>query len=251
MVYENVLASSFIYTLGVLAGKNASPNELIQDSINFFQQTPTDRIIGDLLADWGGKNFIVEFKRSIAEISDELEKDQRIELLSQLKSRNDMSEISEKVHFLGYGAHEKHDEKILTDIKFHQYQKVLLGDNLEETDFNTFLVRLQDSNSSYGGCSKKEFDNYLNFLIEFAEKPVNTTSSGGKYRNPIKGVLTSITDEGKVIMMEYSGYNNLMRQFNQTLNLGQILAQQIRFLKMPKLELSNKKSQNNTQSFSM
>ena len=74
-VYENVLAGAFIYSLGVVAGRNADPEKAIMDSVNFFQQTPTDRKVGDLLAAWRGKSFLIEFKKSIGQLKDEISKD--------------------------------------------------------------------------------------------------------------------------------------------------------------------------------
>lgn len=96
MVYENVLSSSFIYSLGAIAGKNSEPNEILQDSINFFQQTPTDQRIGDLLANWGGKNFIVEFKRTIGQVSEELGKEHKQLMTTELSANEEMKALSRR-----------------------------------------------------------------------------------------------------------------------------------------------------------
>ena len=61
MAYENQYIGVFIYSLGILAGRKTLP---IEDSVNLLQQTPAGKTFGDLLMQWQGKNFIIEFKRN-------------------------------------------------------------------------------------------------------------------------------------------------------------------------------------------
>ncbi|WP_038005153.1 hypothetical protein [Tenacibaculum sp. 47A_GOM-205m] len=224
MVYENVLAGSFIYALGALAGKTAEPNEIIKDSVNFFQQTPSDQKLSDLLANWKGNNFLIEFKRTIKDVNREMEKNQKVKLISELKKNNKLLINSKKCHFICYGLYKPaSDNKITTDICFNFYLDAFSKNINKGVNCNNFISTIL--NGKLGISDQKEFNEYLNFLLEIEESEnLNSGSFVNKKQKPIKGILTSITNDGKIIFIEYSGYRNLILQLNQKHNLLQSLS---------------------------
>lgn len=98
-IYENQFIGSFIYSMGVITGKRELP---VTDSINLLQQTPGDRIIGDLFTKWQGRNFIVEFKRNVNGLTTEIKKPMKQMLLENLNSMKYIEErvLSNKCHFI-------------------------------------------------------------------------------------------------------------------------------------------------------
>lgn len=120
-VYENVLSVSFIYAMGVYRGKNADPQQVIKDSINYYQQTPADPTIGDLMAHWNAKMFIIEFKRTKGHLARETEKQTKSNLFLALGKDPRKRELSLRGHFIGYGRYDTVDNKTVADLIFQPY----------------------------------------------------------------------------------------------------------------------------------
>lgn len=237
-VYENVLAGAFIYSLGVVAGRKADPDTAIMDSVNFFQQTPTDRTVGDLLAVWRGKSFLIEFKKSIGQLKDEISKDGKPGLGLKLFADDQMKAISSNCHFIGYGEYEKENDLVLTDLVFQKYLSVLMSGRSRKakpTDvprWSEFINRMLTD--SHFGASREQFAHYLDFLVKYAEAPITTTaatssSAGIKTRRAIQGILTTVSPTGRVVSFAYTGYNNLMKLLTEKITLEQHLEQQISY----------------------
>lgn len=245
MVYENVLAGAFIYSMGVVAGRAADPEKTILDSVNFFQQTPTDRTLGDLLAAWRGKSFLIEFKRSIGQLKDELEKDGKPGLGVTIFHDKKIKELSEKCHFIGYGEYAKHDDKILTDLVFQKYLSVLTRgtsrkvNSSEVPRWSEFINKLLVDRTF--GASFEEFANYLGFLLKYAEAPIKPNASGGKGRRAIQGILTSVSPEGKVASFAYRGYDHLLTLLREPVNLSVHLEQQISYMQSLNISISEER----------
>lgn len=226
--YENVLASNFMYTLGIISGKRHYQNDIIRGSMNFFQQTPGDRILGDLLAEWEGKSFLVEFKRTIKEVPREFEK--KHQLIKAIDADEEISDISKRVHFLGYGSHEATgSELILTDIYFDEYISLLrpdesLDDINEGWTFNQFINDLL-TNENVGLTSKEKLSKYIDFLNENETKKVaegkRSSASGST------GLLVSVKSEKEVVMISYNSITELSHLYKQTINLGRFIINEI------------------------
>lgn len=234
MVYENVLSGSFIYSLGVVAGRKAGVDETTLDSINFFQQTPHDRRIGDLLADWGGKTFLIEFKKTVAQLRDELAKDGKQELGSKIAARKRIKGLSERCHFLGYGKYTKRKAGGLIDTAFvfQSYFSVLTRNKNVENSLNSFIQSMT-TNKDFGLTSRQDFSDYLEFLLKHAESAVTSSGPGQKMQKPITGILTAVSPKGSVVSFAYQSYANLTFLMNQKINLLQNLAQQTSYTQSP------------------
>jgi hypothetical protein len=99
--YESVLAGTFIYSLGVLAGRAGA--SLDNRSATLLAQNPGDQNIGDVVASWGGRSIIVEFKRSRDTIGTERRKAHKSRFQVDLLSDGALRALSEKGHLLAYG----------------------------------------------------------------------------------------------------------------------------------------------------
>ncbi len=243
MVYENVLSGSFIYSLGVVAGRQAGVDETTLDSINFFQQTPHDRRIGDLLADWGGKTFLIEFKRTVAQLRDELAKDGKQELGNKIADRKRIKGLSERCHFLGYGKYTKQKAGGLIDTAFvfQSYFSDLTRNKNVENSLNSFIQSMT-TDKDFGLTSRQDFNDYLEFLLKHAESAVTTSGSGQKMQKPITGILTAVSPKGSVVSFAYQSYAHLTFLMNQKISLLQNLAQQTSYTQSPVIGQSISKS---------
>lgn len=66
--YENVIIGNFIYGLGLVMGKN--PRQ-IDSCVNLLQQTPLDKVLGDVMLQIPGAWRLIEFKRVGANLKKE------------------------------------------------------------------------------------------------------------------------------------------------------------------------------------
>jgi len=230
--YENVLSGSFIYALGLVDGKSKNPNQAISNSINFFQQTPNDKRIGDLLADWNNRLFIVEFKRSVSHLSDELEKDSKQSLPTIFKQNQNMIDISKRCHFIGYGLYEKkfidNDDLIQVDFAFQKYFSLINEMKDEIYLLNSFIQRIHDD-KNFGLSSRDEFKSYLDFLSNNCTLSEPSASSSGKAVKPISGIVTSVSKRGEVAFIQYRDYEELQELMEMKLHIALQLQNQQKY----------------------
>jgi hypothetical protein len=193
MAYENQYIGVFIYSLGIIAGRRALP---ISDSINLLQQTPADKTFGDLLMQWQGKNFIIEFKRNEMGLATELKKPKRERLINEINKGNKaLGLASIKSHFVGYAI----SEVVLV---FKRY--VLFNFSQEPAiDFESFVNALSDPQSQVGITDPKEFESYVRYLIKAADG------------DDVSGIIVNASSGGGFNFIVYNSY----RELNQKIRL--------------------------------
>lgn len=100
-IYENIYIGHFIYACGRVSGQHSSRH---YESVNLLQQTPGDKLLGDLMMSEGVRCLLVEFKRSAEDMKTETEKPLRQKLITSLKeeAQEPLLSISRKAHFLGF-----------------------------------------------------------------------------------------------------------------------------------------------------
>lgn len=93
-IYENVIIGNFLYSLGLSLGlqKNTSPA-----IINLLQQTPSDKLLGDLLVEYPGVVRLIEFKNKASSLDKEVKKLERIK--EHIDDKLDMIEVSREIHW--------------------------------------------------------------------------------------------------------------------------------------------------------
>lgn len=229
MVYENVLSVAFIYALGIKRGRSSNPEDVIIDSINFFQQTPKDKSVGDLLANWKGKAFITEFKATEDQVMDEIRKFGKESLITNLNNDKVIQQYSLRGHFIGYGEYDKQNTEILADLRFKPYLSLLESFLVTGEGFNSFTDRL--TNDPELGLKGDEMGKYLEFLKKHAENIADGKSGtgSGKSITPIEGVVTVVSADSTVMSLRYRSYQHLFRLMNEKISLELLLQQQIKY----------------------
>lgn len=103
--YENVAIGNFLYGLGFAVGKRVVGNDF-PTIVNLLQQTPDDKLLGDVLFRSPGLLRVFEFKQR--NNKSDKEQKRQAELKSRLENQDAMHEISRKVHwFVETAAEEK------------------------------------------------------------------------------------------------------------------------------------------------
>jgi hypothetical protein len=101
--FESIYLGSFIFTLGYLA--RAAGFELRQQTAGVLCRGSGDQLIGDTIHRWGGRNFIIEFRRCEERVRDEFRQPHRRKLLEFLSSPEGaaLRRSSRRGHFIAYG----------------------------------------------------------------------------------------------------------------------------------------------------
>jgi hypothetical protein len=183
MLYENMYIGSFIYTLGVIAGMTSNN---ISDSVNLFQQTPYDIPFDDLVADWQGKKFIIEFKRNLKGLKEEIQKPTTSGLYQVLTipEERELKYVADQCHFLGCG----NGEKEIVTIDFCRYLH-FHKETEPRIDLENFVRRLLDPESTFGISDSKAFTKYIGLLSRVYQEATKSGSTGG--RNVVKYMQVS------------------------------------------------------------
>jgi hypothetical protein len=214
MKYENLLIGDFIYSLGYACGTMKIKN----NKIDLLQQTPADTIIGDLLGDIGGSNFIIEFKKSRALLKTEKEKASKKFLLENVLP-TDIMILSKKVHFIAFWE----NVELLISPYLLLNSKYEL--NIEEPfSQDRFLKELLDLKI---GVNRDEIQKYLNFMAE------NTTAS----KSSPSGILVNYLQGRKPLILNISE--------------GFSINQKLEILQGPNMNISKTKAKTKDQGMEM
>jgi hypothetical protein len=83
--YESAVASLFTLEMGFQNGRVADAEEAHRRGTSvLLHQSPLDHLLGDALAGWDGRYFLIEFKRTANDLTTELGKPLRRQLLTDL-----------------------------------------------------------------------------------------------------------------------------------------------------------------------
>lgn len=192
-VYENVLIGAFIYSIGHFAGQKGEKNI----GINLFQQTPID--VGDLLTNWKGNCFFIEFKRNKENVKTEIAKKNRIDENIRLGN----IQASYTFHFISFPEKIPEGEAVL-------FFKPYLSLDLPEPVINlTDFIKLMRCGKI--GIHSKAMIEYLNKLKELFKSGNASTS----------GIIVNIEKDSapKFVIVPDWGLN-LKREININRNLN-------------------------------
>lgn len=96
-LYENITIGNFLFALGyAIRDLQQGSKSAAVGSVNLFQQTPADRLLADVLLNFGGVARLLEFKAEGARLDKELGKHAG---LKQVIEDQGLSEISREVHW--------------------------------------------------------------------------------------------------------------------------------------------------------
>lgn len=161
--YESVYAGQFMFMLGYLsAARGLAP---AGNSVALLAQNPGDKIVGDVVASWGGVTSIIEFKRREDTVRSEFRKPAKKALLDELNGGKlaRSLEVSRRGHFLAFGrllSEGSADVYVLpyADIKDSSKQD---GD---PWSMQNFLDRIL---AGKVGLDRTDFGRYVSFLKAF------------------------------------------------------------------------------------
>lgn len=202
--YENSYIGSFIFALGFAAAKqNQSPQDTFA---HLIQQTPKDKEWADLLAAWGGRQYLFEFKRTEAHLRTERTKSYHLancendckefhpssffqEIVTNHKNRI----LSRRCHFAIYGA--KFDG--VSTMRVMRYSEIIDLKDQKAKSCSVSVFAKAMFKSQKLGASAEEMCGYLTFLSDCV----------GKSANGSTGVIIAVTEDGsmKVALIEDIG----------------------------------------------
>lgn len=99
-IYENVYIGTFILALGFKLGTD-SPDKNPLASVNLYQQTPGDPLLGDIVASLSGVVTLLEFKKTEEDTASEFHK--RLSRRWCRKIWGEMRKLSIGCHFISFG----------------------------------------------------------------------------------------------------------------------------------------------------
>jgi hypothetical protein len=97
-LYENVVIGNFLYGLGHSIG-NATKEKRQLSIINLLQQTPSDKLLGDVLLEYTGVVRLIEFKNRERESSLTKEKKRHNQLELMIGDNEKLQKISREIHW--------------------------------------------------------------------------------------------------------------------------------------------------------
>ena len=149
--YENIQIGYFLYALGYHVSKNGY--HISKFSPNLMQQTPLDKDLGDLLINSTSKCILIEFKRSIDEVKNEIDKKNDIVKCIREKGFEEIK-LSAKCHLLAIGDYD--DEKL--EFLFMPYIMMLVSEEFRK--YNIF----EDIVKGEIGIKRDDFIRYYNHM---------------------------------------------------------------------------------------
>jgi hypothetical protein len=205
--YENAYLGAFIFTMGVLA-RDRRPKDESFKVPTILQQTPHDKPLGDLLASWGARHFLLEFKRFERNVQYEIsEKDRKWSQVQSWGMSNRPHSVqpveTPQAHFVAWGT----GKRSPPDLFFMPYWAICEGPKQTgvRKSLADFISDLLDLFPGIG-TSLEELNTYLAHLS-------STDGSGGRPLDTIGGFLISVTKEGQVSLVRCDHQLDLRRSY--------------------------------------
>ncbi len=98
-IYENVMIGNFLFSLGHSFGRSSGNATFQPLSVNLLQQTPADKLFGDLLIGGIKTVRLIEFKRTQNKDQKEKLKRDMLERTLQSQSYRHLETISREIHW--------------------------------------------------------------------------------------------------------------------------------------------------------
>lgn len=178
-LYENVIIGNFLYTLGLNIGINKELPKY--SSINLLQQTPADKVLGDVLLEFPGIVRLIEFKNKK---SDKEKEKTRLKLLEMALSGEDkMIDISRQIHW--YIETEPSKDSCFNRIVpyLDAFDNEVHGEDTIEPYIEMIV---QEINRPFDNSKHQDIKDYLK-LIQMTQGSSNTGTGG---------LIINITEKG-------------------------------------------------------
>lgn len=204
-MYENTAIGIFIYLLGIETGKRVNEKNInLETSVNLYQQTPLDPKLGDILAKWQGKFFILEFKRHKDELSEEKTKTTKLGLRTKIKSDPAFCQLSAKCHYLVW-PHENFGQSPEM-FSFENYASIVFGSKSENIFcLNRFIRKIFDPKNDFG-LSKTDFETYVKGM-------------GLGIGDKIEGVLFNFNETNIPVVYPFRNFSEMAKDVDPEINV--------------------------------
>ncbi len=207
-LYENVVIGNFLYGLGFAVGvKNQSEN--VPSVVSLLQQTPADKLLGDLLLEFPGVVRLIEFKNRENKSNKEKEKHKRLteKIKSQVEEYDDYIRISRSIHWFI----ETHPQKNNFVSRIVPYLDAYPKDN-SLLDLGEFIESTaEDILKAQSKCSHQEVCNYIHFV----------SSLLGTKKIGTGGLLLSANSSGSLGFIELTDMSELNLYRSELINVRQ------------------------------
>lgn len=213
-IYENVIIGNFLFGLGYRIGsKNTDLS--FTSHINLLQQTPADKLLGDLMAKLGNKVYLIEFKEAKNRSDKELTRYKMLKNILSTDQFSDLLAISKKIHWYIETSVTQGDLNNHTLVsKIGPYVKM---DSLPEHQpdvFNKFIEHIASNvTNNSDDYTPENAERYLNLVRQ-------TLGNGGKCGTG--GLLLSINPKGEIqyvvmkdimdLRMDYAQWRDSLQQ---------------------------------------
>jgi len=190
--YENIIIGNFLFGLGLAMGRR--PEE-VEGCVNLLQQTPLDKVLGDVMLQFRGTWRLIEFKRVGANVKKELVKLHTY--IGATRRDADMKAASLRAHwYVETGPHVLPDEgepefKMMVRPYLEQQQHD--GIPMEE-----FVAEVA-SDAVHGTVLQKDLDLYLRLIKLFGCLDGYQTS----------GLLVGVSSSGSISYLPLDNITDL------------------------------------------
>lgn len=217
-IYENVFIGNFVFILGAQIGMALRDQKQhdIPMCINLLQQTPVDKLLGDMLADFPGCSFLIEFKRE--QNNDRKEKRKLDILRNALKRDSELENISRLAHWF-IQIKDSKDSLTTNVVPYLDMEQVNM--KIEHKSFEFFIKEIvieimkmpNGEDVKTIGVSSNDMSQYLK-LLKKAYGSMGVTTGGiiinlSKNGTLSYAVINDISKTHKKIIEEYKRQRDL------------------------------------------
>lgn len=187
--YESTYVGSFIFTLGYVA--HESGLALHDRSVCLLAQNKGDQVIGDLIQQWNGRSFIIEFKRNEQSVRTEFDKPHKRKLLEQLACFP-KDHPARQGHFLAFGAPEVPGRASIHVMHYMAVENAPKQRGVR-LDADKFIRHVLSDPGS--GFTPETFPSYLELLHKNAAE---SSAGGGTARQPLAALIVNRGEDGQI-----------------------------------------------------
>lgn len=213
-IYENIIIGNFLFGLGYRIGsKNTDLS--FTSHINLLQQTPADKLLGDLMAKLGNKVYLIEFKEAKNRSNKELIRHKMLEDILKDEQYYDLLSISKKIHWYIETSVTQDDLNNHTLVsRIGPYVEMNSLPEHQPNVFNKFIEYIaSDVSNGSDDYTPKDAERYLNIVRK-------TLGNDEKYGSG--GLLLSINPKGEIhyvvmkdiidLSKDYKDWRNSLQQ---------------------------------------
>jgi hypothetical protein len=200
--YENVFIGNFLYGLGLAIGTQLKGQSL-PSCVSLLQQTPADKMLGDVLVNFSGTVLLYEFKRSQGDDKKEFDKANKLRLV--LAENPELLPVSRAVHWYVVSLPEA--EHADPQILLSHYVDVGTRASVGPQFLASYVNALAESvlNSRLNSIDPELIKAYLNTVAALSD--IESVSTGG--------MVVAVDSTGSVRYTVMQDLRELSLQHNQ------------------------------------